>query len=47
MDELFWGRVFEDVNDWVERLEMATKVKGIDEQNLFKISRLNLKGKSK
>jgi hypothetical protein len=24
MDELFWGRKFEDVHNWVERLEMAT-----------------------
>ncbi len=38
MDELFWGRVFEDVNDWVEWLEMTTKVRRIDEQKLFKIS---------
>jgi hypothetical protein len=26
MDELLWGREFEDVHDWAERLKMATKV---------------------
>jgi hypothetical protein len=46
MDELFWGIKLDNVHDWVERLEMATKVRGIDEQNLFKIGRLHLKGKS-
>jgi hypothetical protein len=47
MDELFWGKEFEDVHDWVDRLEMATKVREIDEQKLFKIGMLNLGGKSK
>jgi hypothetical protein len=47
MDELLRGKEFEDVHDWVERLEMATKVRGIDEQKLFKIGRLNLRNKSK
>jgi hypothetical protein len=37
MDELLWCREFEDIHDWVERLEMATKVKVIDELKLFKI----------
>ncbi len=41
MDELFWGKEFEDVHDWVERLEMAVEMKGIDELKLFKIGRLN------
>ncbi len=31
MDELFRGRELEDVHDWVELLEMAMEVKGIDE----------------
>jgi len=31
----------------VERLEMATEVCGIDELKVFKISRLNLRGKPK
>jgi hypothetical protein len=26
INELFWGREFEDVHDWVERLEMALEV---------------------
>lgn len=47
MDELFWGKKCEDVHDKVKRLEMAVEMKGIDEQNLFKINRLNLRWKSK
>ncbi len=47
VDELFWGREFEDVHDQVERLEMAPKVHGIDELKLFKIGKFNMKGKSK
>jgi hypothetical protein len=27
MDELFWGKEFEDVHDWVERLEMEAEMK--------------------
>ncbi len=45
MDDLFQGKEFLDVHDQVKRLEMATKVKGIDEQKLFKIGKLNLRGK--
>jgi len=26
MDELFWGKEFEDVVDWMEWLEMALEV---------------------
>lgn len=47
MDELFWDKEFKDVHDWVERVEMATEVKGINEKKLFKIGRFNLKGKLK
>ncbi len=47
MDELFWGREFEDVQDQVEGLDWATKVHIIDELKLFKIDRLNLQFKSK
>ncbi len=47
MDELFWGKEFEDVHDQVKRLEMAIEVSGIDELKLFNIGRLNLRGKSK
>jgi hypothetical protein len=43
MDELFWGKEFENVHDWVERLKLAVEMKGIDELNLFKIGRLNLR----
>jgi hypothetical protein len=38
------GRKFENVHDWVERLDMALKVRGIDELKLFKISKVNLSG---
>jgi hypothetical protein len=31
MDELFWGREFENKHDYVECLEMVVEVKGIDE----------------
>jgi hypothetical protein len=47
MDELFWGKEFENVHDWVERLEMVVEMKGIDELKLFKIGRFNLRNKSK
>jgi hypothetical protein len=47
MDELFWGKKFEDVHDWVEKLEMAIEMKGIDELKLFKIGRFNLRNKFK
>jgi predicted house-cleaning noncanonical NTP pyrophosphatase (MazG superfamily) len=47
MDELFRDKEFEDIHDWVERVEMATEVKGINEKELFKIGRCNLKGKLK
>ncbi len=47
MDELFWGKKFEDVHDWLERLEMVVEVRGIYEHKLFKIGMLNLREKSK
>ncbi len=31
--------------DWIERLEMVTKVWNYDEVKLFKIARFNLRGK--
>jgi hypothetical protein len=43
MDELFWGQNHEDVNDWVERLIMAAKVRDLNANKLFKIAKLNLK----
>ncbi len=47
MDELFWGRDHEDVNDWVERLTMATKVQDLNANKLFKIAKLNLKARAR
>jgi len=47
MDELLWGKDLEDVFDWVERLQMATKVHEYDEEKFFKITRCNLQGKAK
>ncbi len=47
IDELFQGREFEDVVDWVERLEMVAKVRNYDEIKLFKIACLNVRGKAK
>jgi hypothetical protein len=41
------GKEFEDVIDWIERLEMVTKVQNYDEIKLFKIVHLNLKSKVK
>jgi hypothetical protein len=31
MYELLWGKEFDDIHDWVERLEMVAEVQGIDE----------------
>ncbi len=36
MDEFFGGNEFEDVVDWIERLEIATRVKDYDETIFFK-----------
>jgi hypothetical protein len=47
MDELFWGRDHEDVNDWAERLTMAVEVRDLNADKLFKIAKLNLRGKAK
>ncbi len=47
MDDLFWGRDCEDVNDWVERLTMATKVRDLTLDKLFKIAKLNMCGRAK
>jgi len=47
MDELFWDKDMEDVFDWTKRLQMATKVKELDEDKFFKIAKLNLKGKAR
>ncbi len=47
MDELFWGRDHEDVNDWVERLTMAAEVRDLNVDKFFKIAKLNLRGQAK
>jgi hypothetical protein len=47
MDELFWGHDHEDVNDWAERLTMATEVHDLNADKLFKIAKLNLRGRAK
>jgi hypothetical protein len=47
LDDLFWGRDHEDVTDWAERLTMATKVRDLTPDKLFKIAKLNLRGRAK
>jgi hypothetical protein len=47
MDELLWGRDHEDVNDWVERLTMVAKVRDLNAEKLFKITKLNLRNRAK
>jgi len=47
MDELFWGRDHEDINDWAERLTMAAEVHNLNVDKLFKIAKLNLRGRAK
>jgi hypothetical protein len=47
MDELFWGRDHENVNDWVEQLTMEIEVRDLNANKLFKIAKLNLKGRTK
>jgi hypothetical protein len=47
VDELFWGREYEDVSDWAERLTMAAEVRDLTADKLFKIAKLNLRGRAK
>jgi hypothetical protein len=47
MDELFWGRNHEDVHDWAERLIMVAEVRDLNTDKLFKIAKLNLRGRAK
>jgi len=47
MDELFWERDHEDVNDWAEWLTMAVEVRDLNADKLFKIAKLNLRGRAK
>jgi len=39
MNELFWGRDHEDVNDWAKRLTMVVEVRDLNANKLFKIVR--------
>jgi hypothetical protein len=47
MDELFWGKEFENILDWTMRLKMAFDVWGYDEVKLCKIIKLNLQSKAR
>ncbi len=47
MDDLFWGRDYEDVSDWAERLTMVAEVRDLTPDKLFKIAKLNLRGRAK
>jgi hypothetical protein len=47
LDDLFWGRDHEDVTDWAERLTMAVEVRDLTPNKLFKITKLNLRGRAK
>jgi len=47
MDELFWGCDHEDVGDWAERLSMAVEVRDLNADKLFKIAKLNLRGRAR
>jgi hypothetical protein len=47
MDELFWGRDHEDVNNWAKRLTMAVEVRDLTTDKLFKIAKLNLRERAK
>jgi hypothetical protein len=47
MDELFWGREHEDVSDWAERFTMAAEVRDLNADKLFKIAKLNLRGRAR
>jgi hypothetical protein len=45
MDKLFWRKEFEDVIDWIEKLEVAIKKWNYNEIKLLKIVPLNLRGR--
>jgi hypothetical protein len=47
MDELYWGKDHEDVNDWAKRLTMVAEVKDFNDDKLFKIAKLNLHNRAK
>ncbi len=41
MDELFWGKDHEDVNDWAKILTMVAEVWDLNGDKLFKFAKLN------
>ncbi len=45
LDELFCGQDHEDVNDWVKRVTMVDEVQNLNAYKLFKITKLNLRGR--
>jgi hypothetical protein len=47
MDELYWGRDREDVNNWAKHLTMTIEVRDLNDDKLFKIAKLNLRGRAK
>jgi hypothetical protein len=47
LDDLFWGCEYKDVIDWTERLTMAAEVRDLTPDKLFKIAKLNLRGRAK
>ncbi len=47
LDDLFWGREYEDITDWAERLTMAAEVRDLIPDKLFKIAKLNRRGRAK
>jgi hypothetical protein len=47
VDELFWGRDHEDVNDWAQCLILAIEVRDLNDDKLLKIAKLNLHDRAK
>ncbi len=47
LDELFWGRDHEDVNDRVKRLTMAVEARDFNADNFFQNCKTQFEGKSK
>jgi hypothetical protein len=47
LDELLWGQDHEDVNEWAKRLTIAIEVRDLNADKLFKIVKLNLRGRAK
>jgi hypothetical protein len=47
INELFWGKDHEDVNDWAKIPTMVAKVWDLNGDKLFKFAKLNLRGRAK